>query len=96
MTGYLVAGFLVCVLQTLPLQQNFLTFELDDSGKAGPIRRVLPPDMVWLAMMHKVSEEKRLGGEQFDKNCSFELRYYRYRRFDEGGKPLPYRGEMEP
>src|SRR5215472_11712192 len=25
-TGYLLSGFLVCVLQTLPLQQNFLSF----------------------------------------------------------------------
>jgi hypothetical protein len=96
MTGYLVSGFLVCVLQTLPVQQSFLTFELDEGGKAGPLRRVMPPDMVWLAMLHKVTEEKRLGGEQFDRNCSFELRYYRYRRTDDNGKSLPYRGELEP
>jgi hypothetical protein len=56
----------------------------------------MPPDMVWLAMLHKVTEEKRLGGEQFDRNCSFELRYYRYRRTDDNGKSLPYRGELEP
>src|SRR5437588_406690 len=49
-TGYLVAGFLVCVLQTLPWHERFMGFkpEVEDAK----LRRVLPPDRVWLAMMH--------------------------------------------
>jgi uncharacterized membrane protein required for colicin V production len=95
-TGYLVSGFLVCVLQTLPLQQNFLSFEVDEPGKSHPLRKVLPPDVVWLAMMHRVSDDRRLGWEgQFDPNCNFELRYLRYRRFDESGTPLKWRGELQ-
>ena len=97
LTGYLLSGFLVCVLQTLPLQQNFLTFEVAEPGKSHPLRRLMPPDLVWLAMMHRVSDDKRLGGDEpFDKNCNFELRYQRHRRFDESGNPLQWRGELQP
>ena len=100
LTGYLLSGFLVCVLQTLPLQQNFLTFEVAEPGKSHPLRRLMPPDLVWLAMMHRVSDDKRLGAglseKPFDENCNFELRYLRYRRFDESGNPLQWRGELQP
>ena len=44
-TGYLASGFLVCVLQTLPWQVNFLQFDYH----ADKTPRVLPPDHVWLA-----------------------------------------------
>jgi hypothetical protein len=100
-TGYLLSGFLVCVLQTLPLPQNFLTFEDYEPGK--PLRKVLPPDLVWLAMMHRLSGASLTRGLdpdtdqpiRFDRNGSFELRYSRYRRWGEDGTARQYRGEIE-
>lgn len=53
LTGYLAAGFLVCVLQTLPWQENFLGFNARyaaDQPLAGA-RQFLPPDRVWLSLM---------------------------------------------
>jgi hypothetical protein len=52
-TGYLVAGFLVCVFQTLPWHENFLWFEwrYDPSAPTAPLRQFLPPDRVWLSLM---------------------------------------------
>jgi hypothetical protein len=97
LTGYLLAGFLVCMIQTLPVPRNFLQFEIDEPGKSHPMRAVMPPDLVWLAMMHAISDHKRLGSDEpFDKNCNFELRYQRFRRWDESGKGLPRQGELEP
>ncbi len=96
--GYFAAGFLVCVLQTLPINQNFMTFEAFEPGKSSPARRLLPPDMVWLAMMHRLSGAGLTTGEdtRFDKNGNFELRYLRYRRFDDKGNTLPMRNDLEP
>ena len=46
--GYFTAGFLVCVLQTLPWHQNFMSFDWETKGGAADsIRRLLPPDRVW-------------------------------------------------
>jgi hypothetical protein len=58
LTGYLVSGFLICALQTLPWSQNFMGFDpkLDPNSS---FRRVLPPDRVWLALM------RRAGGYAF-------------------------------
>ncbi len=52
LTGYLVSGFLVCALQTLPWGQHFLDFELRASNEPA-FRSVMPPDRVWLALMHR-------------------------------------------
>jgi hypothetical protein len=85
-TGYLVAGFLLCVLQTLPWEEHFLSF--DDPGRpAGALRQVLPADRAWLALM------RRAG--RFDESATFGLRYARYRRHPPGGEPQPYRGELD-
>ena len=51
LTGYLVAGFLVCLMQTLPLSVDFLGFDPRYSTSEGPLRKFLPPDRVWLGMM---------------------------------------------
>src|SRR5262249_43065921 len=53
-TGYLVSGFLVCVLQTLPWHENFLYFQksADPGDPSGVLRKVLPPDHVWLGLMY--------------------------------------------
>jgi Colicin V production protein len=55
LTGYLVAGFLLTVLQTLPWHTNFMFFEprIDPDQPAAAIRSVLPPDRVWLSLMRR-------------------------------------------
>jgi hypothetical protein len=84
LSGYLVAGFLVCVAQTLPLSEHFLQFEarLDTQSAGAKLRRVLPPDRVWLALMHRASEASLSWDAEtpFDPDGSFELRYARERR----------------
>ncbi len=90
LTGYLAAGFLVCVLQTLPWQVNFLQFDYRVEQNAGGPKatRLLPPDHVWLALM-------RGAMPGFDPDASFELRYARYRRYTEDREARPYQGEFE-
>ncbi len=90
LTGYLASGFLLCVLQTLPWQVNFLQFDYRVEKNAGGAKtpRVLPPDHVWLALM-------RGAMPGFDPDATFELRYARYRRYDENREALPYQGEFE-
>lgn len=83
-TGYLTAGFLACVLQTLPLNQHFLNFDATvESADRSKIRRVLPPDRIWLAMMHRASMGPFATATTtpFDPQGSFELRYRRLRRY---------------
>jgi hypothetical protein len=99
-TGYLVCGFLLCVIQTLPWSEHFMGFETHAEKRAG-ILRVLPPDRVWLALMHRASAEpfatSDLEADTFDPNGSFEFRYQRYRRYRiESGRPEPNRGEYAP
>ena len=81
-TGYLVSGFLICALQTLPWHERFMFFDPHYDPDTNPLRRILPPDHVWLAMMHRAGATG-LGGEPFDPHGTFELRYARYRRHTE-------------
>jgi hypothetical protein len=88
MTGYLVAGFLICVAQTLPLDEHFMHFEaqVDPTSAGAKLRRILPPDHVWLALMHSAGGEKGpfdWDGSQFDPDGSFEMRYAQERRVSE-------------
>jgi len=111
-TGYLVSGFLVCVLQTLPWHQNFMGFQYDypKDSPTPAVRKVLPPDRVWLALMHRAgayafannqvegADDQQSPYERyltFDRDCNFELRYGRYRRYDDKGNTRPYLGETE-
>jgi hypothetical protein len=86
LTGYLLAGFLVCMLQTLPWGEKFLGFD-PDAPQAGaqPMRRVLPPDRVWLALMHRAGAGplSESTPNVFDPEGTFELRYARLRRVKE-------------
>lgn len=84
-TGYLVAGFLVCMLQTLPLTEKFLGFEREVEPQAGGIRRLIPPDRVWLGMMHRLGARPlwQEDSTTFDPEGTFELRYARFRRIKE-------------
>jgi hypothetical protein len=61
-TGYLLSGFLLCVLQTLPWHEKFLGFEpeFNPADSSAAIRRVLPPDRIWLVLMHQLSTETPL------------------------------------
>jgi uncharacterized membrane protein required for colicin V production len=101
--GYFTAGFLVCALQTLPWHQNFMSFDWEVKSTPEPLRRVLPPDRVWLALMHRAgaypfsSEEEPKGKESnslydkyktFDPEGLFELNYARYRRYNDQGVTL--------
>lgn len=105
-TGYLVAGFFICVLQTLPWHENFLDFEPRSEGESA-LRSYWPPDRAWLSMMRfagahclawreidPVAATRYDRFETFDRAGTFELRYQRYRRYGEGRGALPYRGEL--
>lgn len=96
-TGYLVCGFLLCVLQTLPWDRNFLGFEAKLEPEGSPLRQVLPPDRVWLGLMQRASEYplqtvSRSDPYLFDPDGSFELRYERSRR----DPPQPYPPKPPP
>jgi uncharacterized membrane protein required for colicin V production len=88
LAGYLTAGFLTCVAQTLPANEHFLQLEprvkVDSSGRIS--HSILPPDRVWLALMHRASknafEWANDDGQPttFDPDGSFEMRYARQRR----------------
>lgn len=102
--GYLLSGFLICAVQTLPLDERFMDFDPPSSTEAG-WRRIFPADRVWLAQMRHAStmpfswkEDKNdpAGGPvTFDREATFELRYMRYRRSTESRPPLTYNGEFD-
>lgn len=94
LAGYLVAGFLVCLAQTLPFEERFLGFEVktDDSAPSAKWRQILPPDRVWLALLHRASKQSLSWPSweddaitPFDQDGSYELRYGA-RRAGEGKK----------
>jgi hypothetical protein len=93
-TGYLVSGFLLCVIQTLPWSQHFMGFESASEKRNGALL-IMPPDRVWLALMHRAGAypfaDSDSPADTFDANGSFEFRYQRYRRYNpDTGKPMPY------
>jgi len=110
-TGYLTCGFLLCALQTLPWHQNFMFFDPDyETGPGYTIRRVMPPDRVWLALMYRAGAYAFANEEDdkpfnpttlydkyytFDKFGTFELRYKRYRRYSDARGPLSYQRELD-
>jgi hypothetical protein len=94
--GYFVAGILLCIVETLPVAEDFLGFRYKTvGGQADPIRRYFPPDRAWLSLMQRAGtyafsneEDPKAGANPrmddryvtFDKYGTFELRYGRYRR----------------
>lgn len=94
LTGYILAGLLLTVLQTLPWHARFLWYEPDAPIGLGA------PDRVWLAMMHRGSGvifDYPGGGERwFDADGSFIARYARYRRHGAGSGLDRNRGEFPP
>lgn len=106
-TGYLVSGFLICVLQTLPLEAEFLGFTPRQPDEPS-LRSYIPADRVWLAMMRRAgaypfawAEDRPDADSQFDRWATFdragtfEMRYLRFRRHAPGREPPGYRGEFE-
>jgi uncharacterized membrane protein required for colicin V production len=101
-TGYFLAGFLLCCVQTLPFDEQFMGFEPRSTSEP-PYRSICPPDRVWLTMMRHAGagpyswKEEPVPGDTsleryvvFDRNATFELRYHRYRRGQ-----MPYFGEFD-
>jgi len=102
--GYFVAGFLICAMQTLPLDERFMDFEPRVGNEPG-WRTFFPPDRVWLSLMRSASsgsfswKEDKMdaagGPVVFDREATFELRYLRYRRSTETRPAMPYFGEFD-
>jgi len=88
-TGYLISGFLVCVFQTLPWHENFMNFSpRRDAGTDGPLRRILPPDRVWLALMHRAGAYALSNDEDpktTGKEASGDRYVHKYVTFDKYG-----------
>ncbi len=100
LTGYFLSGFLICALQTLPLDERFLDFEPRTANEG--LRSVLPPDRLWLNLMRQASagsfrwkEDAEGQPITFDRDATFELRYLRYRRTTESRPAMPYLGEFD-
>jgi uncharacterized membrane protein required for colicin V production len=106
-TGYLLAGFLLCVLQTLPWHENFFGFEPKSEDEPS-LRKYLPPDRAWLGLMRhagalplawKVEKEDAESPYEryrtFDSAETFEERYRRYRRYGDKREPQKYKGERD-
>jgi hypothetical protein len=109
--GYLVSGFLVCALQTLPWHENFMTYDWRyETGQEHVLRRLLPPERMWQAAMYRAGAFAFSNNEDtgtasgspyfsryrtFDKYGSFNLRYARYRRYADNREALPYQGEFD-
>jgi hypothetical protein len=110
-TGYLVSGFLLCTLQTLPWHENFMLFDYQyETGPEHILRHVLPPDRVWLGLLQRAGAYALSNREDpreadftsnygrymtFDRYGNFELRYARYRRYNDKGETMPYLGEFD-
>jgi uncharacterized membrane protein required for colicin V production len=110
-TGYLVSGILVCMLQTLPWQENFLGFEPRyDADASSVIRQLLPPDRTWLALLFRAGAYPLANREDptaasdatrydrfytFDRYGTFEARYAHYRRYGDGREPAAYQHEFD-
>lgn len=88
-TGYFLAGFLICTYQTLPWDEKFLGFDSTADANTPPLRRVLPPDRVWLALMYHASVNplSQERSSAFDPEGSFELRYAKLRRYKDPPPP---------
>jgi hypothetical protein len=108
-TGYLATGFLMCAFQTMPWHENFMFFDPSYDSSSG-LRRVMPPDRVWLAMMFRAgaypfsnkqdsaTKDPESYYDQFytfDKSGTFEYRYARFRRYGDTRDPVVYQHELD-
>jgi hypothetical protein len=93
-TGYLIAGVMICVLQTLPLPTRILGHDAEAGSALGA------PERTWLALVHRASGvvfDEPMDERWFDADGSFAARYTRYRRIRPGESgPLANQGEFAP
>lgn len=91
-TGYFLAGFLICALETLPLDEKFLDFEPRGVDSTGNLSRepmeagwrfFYPPDRVWLSMMRHESAGSFSWKEE--PNAKGDASVDRYVTFDREG-----------
>jgi hypothetical protein len=110
LTGYVLAGFMVVALETLPWHENFMYFEPRTENETG-LRTFFPPDRAFLAMMRRAGAYALSGRtpaeeveepesnydryETFDRDATYELRYLRFRRYNDSRDKLPYQGEFD-
>ena len=98
-TGYLLAGFLVCAMQTLPWDEKFLGYSPPETDPAankstGSIsKKVLPPDQIWLKLMRhaslKIFEDEDMKYEKSTEPLDvFTYQFSKYRRLQPDGRPL--------
>ena len=81
-TGYLLSGFLICAMETLPWSQHFLGFEPYQETEMRT-RSLIPADRLWLALMHRAGNatlSRGEGAKTFDPEGSFESNYFHSRR----------------
>jgi hypothetical protein len=78
--GYLVAGFLICVLQTLPLHETFMSFEWQYSERDDMVRQFFPPDRVWLSLMRRAGAYPLSNEEDPDAKANEDKDTYYYDR----------------
>jgi hypothetical protein len=106
-SGYLVAGFLACAFQTLPWHENFMSFTPRAPDEGG-LRGFLPPDRAYLAILRHAGSHGLCWREidpeassnydryrTFDPYGTYEIRFLRYRRFNDGREAFPYQGEFD-
>jgi hypothetical protein len=105
-TGYLLAGFMLCSMQTLPLDERFLDFAPRETNE-NPLRTVFPSDRIWLTMMRHAGDAPLNWKEDptaeaandrpltFDRHGTFELRYLRFRRNSDARPAMRYQGEFD-
>ncbi len=98
-TGYFVAGFLCCVLQTMPWNKDFLGFQHRDPGFED---RLFPADQNWLKLMNRCHYGTFTNGEdQSHILSSFAITFLNERRKGENipqgaPAPLPIPGQNMP
>jgi hypothetical protein len=82
--GYLVAGFLICVMQTLPMHEKFMSFDWHYSESDTMVRQFFPPDRVWLSLMRRAGAYPLSNEDDPDVKISEDKKteYDRYITFD--------------
>lgn len=93
-TGYFLAGFLLCVLQTLPWHEHFLGFQ--PRKQAGWTNRNMPPDETWLRLVTALSRGSLVGNDATKAMHDFEPGYTEHRRYGDNRDALPQKPEPEP
>lgn len=84
--GYFLAGFLLCMLATLPVGQKILGYDptaIPDGETT--LANYFPPDRLWLATMNRLGRQNLSWGPEavtFDPDGTFSLRYKHLRRYD--------------